>query len=393
MVVSYAAHLAVDFSYKTRDILRQQWFQKAFPDCRIADDRGGVATWTTTAGGSYFPLGIDSSITGRGGNVLVVDDLYKNELEARSASHRDMTYDRYRTTLYTRLAPGGGILILQTRWHDDDVPGRLISRSTSEDGDRWDVISFAAVAEKDEPPYRVRGEALHPERFPIETLRSYERELGPIAWASLYQQEPIPEGGEVITRGMLRWYDPRTKEFEIEDRTVISWDLAESKVEHNDRCAGQVWTRSGANVYLRHAVANNFDFHSVCMTIKGMVESWPGSDIVIESRAWGPAAIQWLREKGVPRVFGWDPQRWGSKQQRVSIASAYASAGNVFIPHIEMVPWVKDTLTEWFRFPVAKHDDAVDAMSQALLWLFKFGSAASGGFIGGIPQKLKPKVW
>lgn len=392
MVVSYAAHLATDCSYQTRDILRAPWYQAAFPGCRIRADRGGVATWTTTRGGTYYPLGIDSSISGRGGHVLVIDDLYKNEQEARSASHRDMTWDRYRTTLYTRLAPGGGIFLLQTRWHDDDVPGRIIRRSEDGSGEKWDVICFPAIATENEQ-HRGVGEALHRDRFPIGVLHDLERELGPLAWASLYQQDPLPEGGEVITRDMIRFYNPLAMEFSPSDQTVISFDLAASRTEHSDRCAGQIWTRKGANVYLRAAVAGVYTFHDICSLIQRMAEVNPGATVLIESRAWGPAAVQWLREKGVPKVTGWDPQRWGSKQQRVSIAASYAAAGNLYVPHSELFSWVNQTLSEWFRFPVAKNDDAVDAMSQAVLWLYRFASHGFSGFIGGAPVKPKPHVW
>jgi len=380
MVVSYSCVLARKFSRAARRIALEPWYYDTF-GVDLATQ--GADEWTTTQGGGFKAVGIDGSITGTGAHILVLDDLLKNAKGARSVAHREMILEVYRDVLTDRVAPGGGILLLMHRWHDDDLPGRILA---TEEG--WRVVRFPAIAEEDEE-HRKKGEALHPERWDLSKMEAQRTRMSPLAWAAKFQQNPMAEGGEMFHRDRLKTYDHRRVEFLPHEPTVISWDLAQSKTEHADRCAGQVWTRRGPDCYIRHGVAQQMDFHSACLSIMAMHEAYPHADIVIESHAWGPAAMVFLREHGIPRVQLWDPKRWGSKEQRVSMAAAYMAAGNIYIPDYSREErWIPDLVTEWVRFPAGVNDDQVDAMSQAVIWLYRqMDRSATGGFSAGAPAR------
>jgi len=402
MVVSYSAELANSFSYDCRDIVLRDWYQGAFPAMRLEGDRKGVTRWRTTAGGGMNPGGISSSLTGAGCSLLVLDDLFKSEQQAYSATHREMVHARYRSSIYTRLSPRGGILLLMTRWHDDDLPGRLIAASGSGKGDRWDVVSYPAVATRDEE-HRKKGEALHPERFPADMLRQIERVSGPSEWASLYQQDPIVMGGEFFSRDEIQWYDPATiwEPGWVWDHVVLSLDTAFAKKAGSDRCAAQVWGKKDGDLYLIDGWAGKLDFGGLCDHVAVMAKRWSIDtmnarlvEIVIESRANGVALIQYLQtHQGLVNLRPFNPQRWGGKEQRANIASAWFRAGRVYFPTEDRSrPWVSRLLGEICRFPSGRNDDQVDALSQAIVYLRRFGEAAAQmGPSAGAPRVKE--VW
>jgi len=147
-----------------------------------------VQEWETTEGGGYRAAGVGGGITGMGAHVLVIDDPLKDRAEAESETVRDSIWDWYTSTAYTRLMPGGGVLVILTRWHGDDLAGRLI-KAAEEGGDQWEMVVYPALAEEDEA-HRKEGEPLHPERYSIQQLESIRRAIGPYDWSALYQQRP-----------------------------------------------------------------------------------------------------------------------------------------------------------------------------------------------------------
>lgn len=234
---SYGSDLANGFSRKVRDLVRDAAYAAVFPDCAINKDSQSVEAWLTTKGGGYAAAGVGGPITGRGAHVLVIDDPIKNREDAESAQKRDAVWDWYTSTAYTRLAPGGGVLLILTRWHDDDLAGRLLKKMAEGEGDPWVVVEYPAQAVHDEL-YRKAGEPLHPARYDHAALERIKRAVGPRDWQALYQQNPTPEEGDYFNKGMFQWYGPQDIPPYAELNFYTAWDLAIGEKEQNDYSVG-----------------------------------------------------------------------------------------------------------------------------------------------------------
>ena len=208
---SYSGSLAMSFSRKVRHQLREPNYKNIFNGAVLDPTSQSVESWLTTKGGGYVAAGVGGGITGKGAHVLVIDDPVKNREDAESEYNRDSVWDWYTSTAYTRLAPGGGILVILTRWHDDDLAGRLL-QAAAEGADEWEVVRYPALAEEDEV-FRKEGDALHPERYNIESLDKIRRAIGPRDWSALYQQNPVADEGDYFTREMVQYYDEADLEF------------------------------------------------------------------------------------------------------------------------------------------------------------------------------------
>jgi len=206
---SYGDDLAHEFGRDVRNIVAGDEFSRVYPNVSLAPDSKAANRWKTGQGGSYLAAGVGSGITGRGAHVLLIDDPHKDRAEANSQTVRDGIWNWYRSTAYTRLMPGGAIVLIQTRWHEDDLAGRLL-QAQENGGDRWEVVSLPAVAGDNDPLGRASGEALWPAWYPVETLERIRAALtvkaGNLEFVSLYQQEPQAEEGDFFQRGWIRWY-------------------------------------------------------------------------------------------------------------------------------------------------------------------------------------------
>lgn len=234
---SYGSDLANGFSRKVRDVVKDPAFQAVFPDCVVSKDSQSVEAWLTTKGGGYAAAGVGGPITGRGAHVLVIDDPIKNREAAESAANRESVWDWYTSTAYTRLAPGGGVLLILTRWHDDDLAGRLLKKMAEGEGDEWVVVEYPAQAVNDEL-FRKAGEPLHPERYDNEALERIKRAVGPRDWQALYQQNPTPDDGDYFNKDMFRWYGPQDIPPYSELNFYTAWDFAIGEKEQNDYSVG-----------------------------------------------------------------------------------------------------------------------------------------------------------
>ncbi len=392
MLVSYSSDLANSFSYECRDIVRRDWYRETFPAMRLSEDRASVVRWRTTAGGQMNPVGIFASLTGHGADVLLIDDVFKGGEQAMSPAHRQKVWDHYTSSIYSRLSPKAGICVVNTRWHDDDLTGRLLARSR-DSGDRWKVLTFPAIATRDEPNpaggvYRRQGDALHPERFPLSMLEQIRAVSGPHDWASLYQQDPSPEGGDqFIKRADIRRFDlasVMSDSSHVWDAVCISWDTAFKTKVRSDRTACCIVGRKGQNLYLLHAWAGKLDFPALCDRVAHLSREWSVDkihsrriDTVIESRANGMGVIRYLEAHAGIRCQGFDPQLYGSKTERANISAGWFSARRFFVPGDDRrYPWAERTISAWLRFPTGAHDDEVDCMSQAVIWLQRMGAAS-----------------
>lgn len=312
--------------------------------------------------GSYRSSGVGGGITGMGGDVLIVDDPLKDRAEADSPTIREKVWDWYTSTLYTRLAPGGGILLIQTRWHMDDLAGRLLEAERTGEGDSWRCVNFPAIAERDEERRRA-GEALHPERYPLTQLQAIRTALGSRDWEALYQQKPVPDGGAVFRKEWLRYWLPKDLPARF-DKLLISWDMAFKDSEDSDYVVGQVWGKHGACHYLLDQVRGRMGFTATVAAFRELAEKWPQAvEKLVEDKANGPAVIDSLKHK-VTGIIPVEPD--GGKTARAHAVTPLFEAGNVFIPHPQACVWTTDFEAELLQFPAAAHDDQVDAATQAL---------------------------
>jgi len=230
IMCSYAADLAVDFGRKVRNLVDSRLYQNIFK-IKLAQDSKSAGRWNTNQGGAYVATGVGGGITGKGAHILVIDDPHKSRKEAESEVKRQESWDWYRSTAYTRLAPDGAIILILTRWHEDDLAGKLLAEQ-EQGGDKWEVVNFPAIAEKNEK-YRDIGEALWPNRYSVDQLENIKKAIGSREWSSLYQQNPHDNIGAEFKK---IFYKHITRE-EAENKRVARYltiDPALSEGEEDD---------------------------------------------------------------------------------------------------------------------------------------------------------------
>ena len=308
--------------------------------------------------GVYKSAGVGAGITGMGGDILIVDDVFKDRQEADSPTIRDKVYNWYTSTLYTRLSPGGGILIILTRWHVDDLCGRLLEKD--KDAKQWEVIEYPAIATRDEP-HRKKGEALHPERYPLEELLRIKSDVGSRDWEALYQQHPTIDGGAVFRKEWFKYWNVLPSRF---DTMITSWDMTFKGTDGTDYVVGQVWGRKGADCYLIDQVRKRMSFTETLHEFIKLSNKYPKAlKKLVEDKANGSAVIDTLKNT-VQGITPIEPD--GGKVSRAYAVTPMLEAGNVYIPSPLICPWIEDYITELINFPVVAHDDQVDATTQAL---------------------------
>ncbi len=347
---------------------------------RLRKAKRGTSDWMTKHGGGMRAVSINGSITGLGADVLVIDDPHKNWEEAMSATKRQLVIDQFNSTLYTRLEPNGSIVVIQTRWHERDLSGYLIS----EHADDWEHINLPALAEPDDLLGRVEGEPLCPERFTAETLAQIKKGVGTHMFAGLFQQRPAPIEGNMVMRNWFRRYLVVPDSF---DEILQSWDLTFGKDTGTSKDVGEAWGRKGGDFYLLDLIRGEMNFPEQCRQIEVMTKRWPDATTkLVEDAASAAAVISTLKKK-VPGLVP-VPAR-SSKEARLVAVSGLIESGNVYIPHQSIAPWADDFIEEVVTFPNAAYDDQVDSMTQALNRLSK--RAGAGNFrIPDVGQRQNP---
>lgn len=326
--------------------------------------------------GGVVCVGIKGSLTSRPIDLLIIDDPYKDAGQADSEAWQETVRDFWTEVALPRLAPGAPVVIIQTRWRQDDLSGWL---AKGENAGEWTVLNIPAQADHDpekgesDPLGREPGEFLESARG--RTVVEWEkkrREVGSRSWNALYQGRPSPAEGGILQRGWWKYYAQppwleRTDGSRVVthfDELLISWDMTFKDTAGTDRVAGQVWMRRGADAYLLDQVCDRMDFVRTLREFRQLAARWPQATLkVVEDKANGPAVIAMLGRK-VPGIVPEEPQ--GSKVARASAVSPLAEAGNVWLPAPELAPWVGDLVDEAAAFPNGAHDDQVDALSQAL---------------------------
>lgn len=366
---SYASSLSSQFNREVQHIIDSEAYAEVFPEthlCGKGDDPRYVRTsdYFEVVGhnGSYRSSGVGGGITGQGADILIIDDAVKDRADADSQTVRDSTWDWYTSTAYTRLSPKSGVIVMGTRWHMDDLVGRLIEKGRTGEGDKFAVISYPAIAETDEA-HRKEGEALHPERYSLDKLLTIRRTVGSRDWEALYQQHPVPDGGALFRR---EWFKEWTSTSIPEqfDQIVQSWDMTFKDSSTSDYVVGQVWGRKGADFYLLDQIRGRYDFVETRERFKVLTQKWPkATRKLVEDKANGTAIIAELKSI-IPGIVPVTPHE--SKEARASAVTPYFEAGNVYLPSEGEAYWCGDFKSELLNFPSGAHDDQVDACSQAL---------------------------
>ena len=343
----------------------------------IAHDNGAASEWTIAGHeGGVLSVGRGAGVTGRPCDLLIIDDPLKDRAEADSLTIRDTCWDWWTDALSARLAPGAPVVLILTRWHEDDLAGRLRTLD-SEAG--WRILNIPAQCEEPNDPLgRQPGEYMISARG--RTRQQWEQRrltAGSRTWAALYQGHPSPAEGDIFKRN---WWQRWTRMPSLHGTFIQSWDLTFKSSQASDWVVGQVWLQQDANCYLLDQVRGRWGFTDTIDQIINLTARWPQATAkLIEDKANGPAVIDSLR-RTIPGIIPITPRE--SKTARANAVTPLAEAGNVWLPDRAAAAWADALIEELAGFPNATHDDQVDALTQALSYLNPGGAGFQRFHIG-----------
>jgi predicted phage terminase large subunit-like protein len=368
IAASYASELATDFGRLVRNHVTGRIYSRIFPSAKLSGDSAAAHRFSLLAGGNYFAVGAGGPITGRGCDLLLIDDPIKGRVDADSASFRRGLQSWFQSVAYPRLMPGAAIVLIQTRWHEDDLAGFCL-REQAQEG--WTVLNLPAIAEVDEGS-RAEGAALWPEKFPLKRLMQIRQTIGSREWAALYQGRPAPIEGAIFRKEWWKSYSQATLPAEFE-RIIVSLDCAFKTGTSNDYTAAVVIGVGKHGYYVLHVVKDRVEFPALQRRLEAMCLKFHPDAVLIEDAASGQSLIQTLKAETRLPVLPVKPQ--GDKESRAWAVTPFVESGRVLLP--ESAAWLPDFLDELSSFPNAAHDDCVDAFTQAIGYLKK--SAESDG--------------
>jgi predicted phage terminase large subunit-like protein len=370
---SHTAELAVGFGRKVRNLVDSDVYKSVFPDTHLQSDSKAAGRWNTSKGGDYFAIGVGGAVTGKGADILIIDDPH-SEQEAALAEINpeiyDKTYEWYTSGPRQRLQPGGSIIIVMTRWSKRDLTGQVIKSAAMRDGDEWTVIEFPAILPSNNP--------LWPEFWSLKELEALKRELPNQKWMAQYMQQPTSDSAAIIKREWWQLWEedsPPYCEF-----TLQSWDTAFEKHNRADYSACTTWgvfyqeDDAGimqANIILLNAVRKRMEFPELKRKAIEEFKQWEPDSIIIEKKASGAPLIYEMRAMGVP-VQEFSPNKGNDKISRLNAVSDIFASGRVWVPETR---WAEEVVDEVASFPGGEHDDYVDSVSLAMMRFRK------GGFI------------
>lgn len=370
IAASYNSDLANDFGREVRNIVHSPEFTALF-ETGLAQDSKAANRWHTDKGGMYVAAGVGTAITGRGADILLIDDPFKDRQEADSEITRQRVWDWYTSTAYTRLMPGGAVVVINTRWHDDDLSGRLLEEQ-EKSGDKWDLLSLPAID--------ATGQPLWPAWYPIERLEQIKAVLPARDWNALYQQNPIPDDGDYFKSDWFQEYDelpPNLRMFGASDYAVTDGDgdftehgIAGVDSNNNLYIADWWFGQVTSDVWIEKQCDLIVDHEPIC---------WFGEAGPIR-RAIEPFLMRRMQQREAYCRIEWLASI-SDKPTRARPIQAMASMGKVFVP--KKAPWKDRLMNQLLRFPAGKYDDGVDVFSL-------FGRGLE--HMRGPKQKRKDKV-
>jgi predicted phage terminase large subunit-like protein len=364
--VSYSGDLSRKHSNDFRALIESHWYRAAFTATRIGAFKDSETEIEFSARGFRLATSVGGTLTGRGGDIIVIDDPLKPD-DALSETKRSAANQWFANTLLSRLDDkrSGAIVIVMQRVHMDDLTGFVTGQS-----EEWEILNLPAIAEADEVipisdteiHCRKAGEALSPVREPIAVLENLKIQLGSDAFSAQYQQTPAPPGGAMVKRHWVRRYGEELPPHAERLMTVQSWDTASKGGPHNDWSVCTTWILTRRKRwYLLDVWRRRVDYPALKAAVRNLAKQWSARRVLVEDAVTGTALVQELRETiwGIVAV-----KPVGDKASRMAVASAKFEAGQVFLP--ERAEWLPDLEAELFAFPGARHDDQCDSISQAL---------------------------
>ncbi len=376
IVGSYSQTLASETSIRARQArdAATEWADGALPIEQRASwlamlprDNGKdtVEKWETANTSSYKAVGIDGPVTGAGADCFIIDDYCKDAASADSALKRSRVWEWYKSVALTRLSKRAAVVIMATRWHQDDLIGRVLEEHAHEN---WVRIRFPAIAE-DDSDFRAEGEALCPEMKPLEWLENTRKSVGTRWWLAMFQQRPTSREGGIIKRAWVRYYRelPAVMAEQMEE-IGLTVDPSVKDNPGSDPVSIQAWGRLGTARYLLNDRCHRMALVDTIKAIGEETNTWRPSFVLCEDKANGSPIIElmydWFMRQGV-RLIGVKPR--ASKSIRLESTSPQWESLQIWLPDPELYPWVLDYQEEVFNFP-AKHDDRVDTTSQLLIY-------------------------
>ena len=370
---SHTAELAVGFGRKVRNLVDQEVYARIFPGVGLQTDSKAAGRWATNKQGDYFAIGVGGAVTGKGADLLIIDDPHSEQEAALAEVNPDIydkTYEWYTSGPRQRLQPGGAIVIVMTRWSKRDLTGQVLKSAAQRGGEDWEVIEFPAILPS--------GSPLWPEFWSIEELEALHEELPNQKWMAQYQQDPTSESSAIVKR---EWWNVWEKDDPPPCNFILqAWDTAFEKSQRADFSALTTWGvfeqpddtgKMQSNIILLNAFRERMEFPRLKQEVLDQYKGWNPDSIIIEKKASGAPLIYELRSMGIP-VQEFTPSKGNDKITRLNAVSDLFASGRVWVPNTH---WAEEVVEEVASFPGGEHDDYVDTVSMALMRFRR------GGFI------------
>ena len=359
---SNTGELAVGFGRKVRNLVDSETYREIFPDLSLSADSKAAGRWNTSKGGDYFAIGVGGTVTGKGADVLIIDDPHSEQEAALAATNPeiyDKVYEWYTSGPRQRLQPGGAIVVVMTRWAQRDLTGQVLKNAALRGENDWEVIEVPAILPS--------GNPLWPQFWSIEELAALREELPNSKWQAQYQQNPVGNESAIVKRDWWKWWEgerPPQCEYILQ-----TWDTAFEKHQRADYSAGTTWgvftneEDMTKNLILLNTYKKRVEWVDLKRDVLAQYKEWEPDGLLIEKKATGAPLIYELRSMGIP-AQEFTPSKGQDKIARLNAVSDIIASGKVWVPHTR---WAEELVDEIAAFPSGEHDDLVDATTLALM--------------------------